>query len=129
MGFDMLVDTDVFVWYLRGNSRAWNAIERERDLCLTVVTYMELVQGMRDRQELGVLRQSLRTWKARMIHVSEEISSKAAFYVEQHYLSHSLQLADALIAATAAASDQTLLTSNDRHFRVVQEIEVRKFRP
>ena len=45
----MLVDTDVFVWYLRGNRRAWKAIERERDLCLSVVTYMELVQGMRDR--------------------------------------------------------------------------------
>ena len=44
----MLVDTDVFIWYFRGDRRAFQAVEEESDLCMSVVTYMELVQGVRD---------------------------------------------------------------------------------
>ena len=36
-----------------------------------------------------------------IVYNSAEVSAKVMFYVEQHYLSHSVKLADALIAATA----------------------------
>ena len=49
----MLVDTDVLIWYLRGNERAREAIESLPSFSVSVVTYMELVQGMRNQQELS----------------------------------------------------------------------------
>jgi len=51
------------------------------------------------------------------------------FFVEQHYLSHSIQLADALIGATAIAYGQTILTGNDKHYKILKDVQIKKFRP
>lgn len=125
----MLVDTDVLIWYMRGNEKAYDVIEKSRDFSISVVTYIELVQGMRNKRELNSFRKSLRSWDARVLYISEEISAKAMFYVEQHYLSHSLQLADALVGATAVTCGQPLLTANDKHYKVIKGMEIEKFRP
>ncbi len=99
----MIIDTDVLIWYLRGNEKAFQVVEESRNFYISVVTYMELVQGMRSKKELNKLRIALHIWNAKILYISEEISAKAMFYVEQHFLSHSMQLADALIGATAIA--------------------------
>lgn len=125
----MLVDTDVLIWYMRGNARAFDALEQQRNFSISVVTYMELVQGMRNKQELTALRKALKNWNCKIIYINEEISSKAMFYVEQHYLSHSMQIADALIGATAVSCGLDLLTGNEKHYKVVKEISLKKFRP
>ena len=52
----MLVDTDVLIRYKRGNPEAADALEAVGRFGVSVVTYMELVQGMRKREELRVLR-------------------------------------------------------------------------
>ena len=125
----MLVDTDVLIWYMKGNSKALDEIEKNRNFSISVVTYMELVQGMRNKQELIELRKALKSWNTKIIYITEEISSKAMFYVEQHYLGHSMQIADALIGATAVAYGYPLLTGNDKHYKVIKEISLNKFRP
>ncbi len=125
----MLIDTDVLIWYMRGNTKALDELEKHKNFSISVVTYMELVQGMRNNKELTALRKALKSWNCNIIYISEEISSKAMFYVEQHYLSHSMQIADALIGATAASYGMPLLTGNDIHYKVVKEIALKKFRP
>lgn len=125
----MLIDTDVLIWYFKGNEKAYQAVERAGNFSLSAVTYMELVQGMRNKHELNNLRHGLHGWNARIIHISEEISAKATFYVEQHFLSHSMQLADALIGATAIVHGMPLLTGNDKHYKVMGNLQLRKFRP
>lgn len=125
----MIIDTDVLIWYMKGNERAFEAIDRSDTLFISVVTYMELVQGMRNKTELINLRKALLGWNAQILYIAEDISAKAMFYVEQHYLSHSIQLADALIGATAIACGLPLLTANDRHYRVLKDVQIEKFRP
>lgn len=125
----MIIDTDVFVWYMKGNEKAYKAIEMANNFFISVVTYMELLQGMRNKKELNSLRRSIHSWDAKVLYISKEISSKAMFYVEQHFLSHSLQLADALIGATAVAYGLPILTGNDEHYRTVKDIQITKFRP
>ena len=88
---------------------------------------MELVQGMRNKNELVALRKALKSWSTKIIYITEEISSKAMFYVEQHYLSHSMQLADALIGATAVSNGISLLTGNTKHYKIVKEIKLSRF--
>lgn len=53
----MLVDTDVLIWNLRGNARAADRLDAMPRFLVSAVTYMELVQGVRDKSELRALRQ------------------------------------------------------------------------
>ena len=125
----MIIDTDVLIWYMRGNEKAYEIIEKYNTFFISVVTYIELVQWMRNKKELNILRKALRGWNAQILYISEEVSAKAMFYVEQHFLSHSIQLADALIGATAITYGFPILTANDKHYKVMQDIQIRKFKP
>ncbi len=125
----VLIDTDVLIWYMRGNEKAYETIENLNSFSISVVTYMELVQGMKNKKELNSLRQALYGWNAQIVYISEEISAKAMFFVEQHFLSHSIEIADALIGASAIAYGLPLLTGNDKHYKVMGDIEVKKFSP
>jgi predicted nucleic acid-binding protein len=125
----MLIDTDVLIWYLRGNEKAKKIIEEQDNFSISVVTYMELVQGMRNKSELLLFRKALHNWGVRIIYLDEDISIKAMNYIEQFYLSHSLELADSLIASTAFTKGLTLLTGNSKHFAIIKGIEVKNFKP
>jgi len=125
----MLVDTDVLVWYMRGNEKAKHFIRNTNGFSISVVTYIELVQGLRNKEELSVLRNSFKNWSATTIYINEEISTKAMFLVEQYFLSHSLQLADALIGATSMIYGLPLLTANTKHYKTIKNIILKKFRP
>ena len=72
---------------------------------------------------------TLKSWGTKINYVTEEISSRAMFYVEQHFLSHSMQLADALIGATAVSHGIPLITGNTKHYKIVKELELIKFQP
>jgi len=125
----MVIDTDVLIWYMKGNEKAYKAIENSKNFFISVVTYMELVQGMRNKNELNNLRSALHVWNSKILYISEEISIKAMFFIEQHYLSHSIQLADALIGATAISYGLPILTGNDKHYKILKDIRIKKFRP
>jgi len=125
----MVIDTDVIIWYMKGNEKAYKTIENSKNFFISVVTYMELVQGMRNKKELNNLRKALHDWNSKILYISEEISVKAMFFVEQHYLSHSIQLADALIGATAVAYGLPILTGNDKHYKILKDVQIKKFRP
>ncbi len=125
----MIIDTDVLIWYMRGNERAYQLIEKLTEFNISVVTYMELVQGMRNKNELNSLRKALHIWNTKVLYISEEISAKAMFLVEQHYLSHSVQMADALIGATAIHYGLPLVTGNDKHYKIIKGLKIKKFTP
>ncbi len=123
----VLIDTDVLVWYMRGNEQAYDIVENSKGFFISVVTYMELVQGMRNKKELTSLRKAFYGWNTKILYISEDISAKAMFFVEQNFLSHSVELADALIAATAMAHGLPILTGNEKHYRAMGDIMIRKF--
>ncbi len=125
----IMVDTDVLIWFMRGNEKAQKEIEKLEGFFVSVVTYMELVQGMRNKKELTLLRSALSKWKAKIIFINEDISAKAMFLVEQHYLGNSLVLADALIASTAISNGLSLLSGNVKHYKVIKNLELESFKP
>jgi len=122
-----LVDTDVLIWYLRGNEKAKDIL-KSLDFAISIVTYMEIIQGIRNKRELNIFRKFIKSWNIQVIHLNEEISSKASFYMEEFALSHSMALADSLIAATSSVNGLILLTGNDKHYKFL-DIEIEVFRP
>ena len=125
----MLVDTDVLIWFLRGNQKAVTRLNELPKIHISAITYMELVQGMQNKRELQALHQTIKMFQWEVILLDNTISQHAMNYVETFFHSHALRLADALIAATAVHHKLTLLTANNKHYQMIKELEIEIFRP
>ena len=125
----MLFDTDILVWIQRGNHRAAALVEREEERCISVLTYMELLQGAREKRQHEHILDFLSEFSFRILPLSENIGHRAAVYIEEYSLSHGLRAGNAIIAATATDNNLTLCTSNFRHYRSIKELKLRVFKP
>lgn len=125
----MIIDTDVLIWYLRGNDESKKIVEENIPFSISVVTYMELMQGMKNKEEMKIFQKQIQKWNINIIQIDREISSRAMFYVQEYALSHSMMLADGLIAATVVQNGEILLTANDKHYKFVPTIDLKKFNP
>ncbi len=96
---------------------------------VSIVTYMELIRGMRNKQELLKMKKAFAEMEVDIIPLSENISLRASDFVEMFALSHSMEMADALIASTCIEENESLVTANDKHYRVVEGLQMKVFRP
>jgi predicted nucleic acid-binding protein len=125
----MLIDSDVLIWYIRGNKNAQDAVNNNIPFKISIINYMEIIQGMKDKRELKSFQKYLRKWSVNIIQINENISTRAMFLVEDYFLSHSLELSDAIIASTALENQETILTGNDKHYKFIPNMQIEKFRP
>ena len=129
MGGDILIfDTDVLIWVQRGNEKAARAIDKSPDRYISVMTYMELLQTARNKQQHDCIREFLREYAFQTLPVTENIGHRAAVYVEEYTLSNSVRATDAIIAATATENDMTLCSGDAKHFKAIQELKFKVFR-
>jgi predicted nucleic acid-binding protein len=125
----MFLDTDVLIWGLKQDANAVQLLDSLEDIRLSAVVYMELLQGARNKQELATIIKEIQAIGAVIVPINEAITNKAIELVQQFAHSHSLYLADALIAATAIHHAQLLITANDKHYAAIPELSLDIFRP
>jgi predicted nucleic acid-binding protein len=125
----VLFDTDILVWIQKGNRRAAALVDREEEHYISVLTYMELLQGAREKRQHEHILDFLSEYGFQILPLSENIGHRAAIYVEEYSLSHGLRAGDAIIAATATDNNLTLCTSNSKHYRPIRELKLRVFKP
>ncbi len=125
----MLFDTDVIIWALRGNKRAAATIDAADRLELSVVSFMELLKGARDRKDLRLTKAFLVDLGFHILPLSENIGHRAAIYLEEYGLKSNLGVPDSLIAATAVENALVLCTGNIKDYRAISEVELKPFRP
>ena len=125
----MLVDTDVLIWHLRGYPQATRRLDEMGALTLSAVSYLEVLQGMRNKAELAAVKKMLTHRAAILLPVTEAITQRAIGLMEAITLSHGLQMGDALIAATALNHGLPVLTANVKHFGAVEGLKVEAFNP
>ena len=125
----MLIYTDVLIWYLRGNEKAKKIVNENIPFKISVVSFMELIQGVHDKKEQAVLQKQLKRWSTEIIQINENISTRAMYFVEDYFLSHSMELGDAIIAATALERHERLLTANDKHYKFIPNLVLNMFKP
>ncbi len=123
----MLVDTDVLIWYFRGSEHAKKVLESIGRYSISSVVYMELLQGIRNKHELQNLKHFISLHDINIISLDQEITSRAIYFLEQFRLRDGLQMADALIAATANLRTEPLLTGNYTHYKMIPGVEIKKF--
>jgi predicted nucleic acid-binding protein len=114
----VLVDTDILIEVLRGRKaevvRMWSqTVSEEEPLFYSPVTLAEIRHGMRGHE-----RESTERVFSPMLSVpmEAEIGARAGDYLRAFHASHSLELGDALIAATASIHQLALWTQNRKHF-------------
>lgn len=124
----MIFDTDVLIWYLRGNVEAAAAIDDASDKAISLVTLMELLQGANNKREAHQIKGFLKEFCFETLPLSERIGYRASIYVEEYALSHGTGVADALVAATAVEENRVLLSGNIKHFKCIKDLQLTTFR-
>jgi predicted nucleic acid-binding protein len=125
----MIIDTDVLIWFFRGNEKAKALIENIAPFSVSAITVMELVQGVKNKTEQRAINEQLRAWGVEVIHLNEAISIRAMQFMSDFALNHSMAPMDALIAGTAIEYGKDLITGNMKHFDCVPGLNLKKFNP
>ncbi len=125
----MLIDTDVLIWMTRGHIGATTKLQKIVPWRISAVTYMELAQGCRNKEELNRIKKGLVMCQTEILPLNVAISDRAMQLIDAYALSHSLQLGDALIAATALEYGLTILTANSKHFSPIVGLRIEVFVP
>lgn len=125
----MLIDTDVLIWMTRGHAGAAARLQTMMPWRISAVTYMELAQGCRNKEELVRIKKGLAFCQTEIVPISVAISDSAMQLIDAYALSHSLQLGDALIAATALDHGLAVLTANTKHFDSIDGLHIETFIP
>jgi predicted nucleic acid-binding protein len=115
-----LIDTDILIDALRGEETAERFLFQQQmqgGIQISVISAMELIRGSRNSAVLRIIQKFLK--KLHILMLDQSISNKAHELIVQFSLSHRLDIADALIAATALVHDLWLFSKNIRHFLMI----------
>lgn len=121
-----LVDTNIFIDFLKGKKEAQVFFEGERNLSTSVVVVMEIIIGLPNEKEINLFEKFLYKSKTTIYPFTADISEKAYLLFRQHQKSHGINIPDAFIAATALVQKQSLVTRNIKHFQMVKNLTVLK---
>ena len=127
----MLFDTDVLIWYFRGNEGAASFIESVpyEERATSSLCTMELIQGCQDKRELRTIKSFLQKNISTIVRPDRAVAEKAMALLEVYTLSAGLRTVDSIIAASAMVSRCALVTANTRHFSVISGLTVVRFIP
>ena len=123
----MLFDTDIVIWALRGRSWAQQLLVTADSCEISTATWLELLEGARDKHELASLKTMLADLDMRVVGLSESIGIRAASYLERYALSGGLDALDAIIAATAVERGNVLATCNAKHFKAIAGLQIEQY--
>lgn len=112
---------------MRGYAQATRRLDELNSLTLSAVSYLELLQGMRNKAELTAVKKMLERRHATILPLTEAITLHAIALMESLTSSHGLQMGDALIAATAVEHHLPMLTGNVKHFAAVERLRIEGF--
>ncbi|GMQ88395.1 MAG: type II toxin-antitoxin system VapC family toxin [Gammaproteobacteria bacterium] len=125
----MIYDTDILIWVQRGNEKAAKLIEKDDDKYLSIQSYMELLQGAKNKTHHKYVKDFIGEFEFAILPLTENIGHRALIYVEEYALSSNMRAGDAIIAATAIENNIILVSSNVKHFKAVKELQLKTFKP
>jgi hypothetical protein len=123
----MIFDTDIIIWIQRGNKKAGELVDSDDDRCISIISYMELLQNAQQQQQQIIIKNFLKEMDFTILPLSETIGHRASIYVEEYSLSFGISADDALIAATAIENNQTLISGNSKHYKPIRELNFKRF--
>lgn len=121
-----LFDTNILIDHLKGKREATcllqDCIHAKILLACSVITRIELLSGMRPEEE-SKLERFLTGFEK--IDVTDKIAGFAGIYMNKYRKSHGINIADAIVAASAKHTGCKLYTLNTKYYPM-SDIEVVK---
>lgn len=124
----MIFDTDMFIWVQRGNKKAAELIDLETERYVAIQSYMELLQCAKNKDQQRISKKFISDLGFIVLPLTENIGHRALVYIEEYSLSSDMRAGDAIIAATAVENGMSLTTSNEKHFKMVKDLDLRVFK-
>jgi hypothetical protein len=78
----VLIDADVLIWHLRGYPQAAHCLDQLPQLTLSAKSYLELPQGMRNKEELAAVQKMFTLRQANVLPLIEPCSSRTCRVVK-----------------------------------------------
>ena len=125
----MIFDTDILIWVERGHKKAADLLDKTTDKQISIQTFMELLQGARNKTEQKEIRNFIKQFGFNILPFTENIGHRAAIYIEEYALATGMRAGDAIIAATAMENDLELATSNRKHYSSITHLKTHFFKP
>lgn len=120
-----LVDTDVWIDYLRGHPQAVKfVLQLPERVWISAISVAELHVGVREGAEREALAQLLSTLD--VVDLNAAITVRGGLLRRDLGRSHGIGLNDALIGATAMQMELSLLTLNVKHYPMLEKQQVRQ---
>ena len=117
----ILLDTNIFIEIYRGNVDIASIVDDIPEIAVCDVVRAELFYGARDKRDLQEISADLEGLPT--LSLQPEIAEMAVDLVKTYCLSHKLEFADALIAATALHYDVKLFTLNRKDFTFIPNLK------
>ncbi len=122
MSKSVIVDTDILIDFLRGGKQAISLFKDESEpICFSAITVAEIYAGIRDRKEEEDVKRLFSLYT--VVSATHEIALEAGKLVKKYRSSHSVEIPDAIIAATCLVSDMELLTLNIKHYPMLKGLK------
>jgi predicted nucleic acid-binding protein len=120
----VMCDTNVFINWFNNNESTIAKIEQIglNRIAVSVITVMELIQGVDNKEQLQQLKKKMKHYA--IVDFTKEVSELSLQLVVDFKLSHSLQIPDAIIAATALVHKIPLFTYNVKDFKYIPMLEL-----
>ena len=117
-----LLDTNILIEICRDNANIASIVDNMHEVAVCDVVRAELYYGARNKRELQEISADLDGLT--VLPILPQISEMAVGLVKTYCLSHKLEFADALIAATAIYHNAELYTLNRKDFAYIPNLKL-----
>ena len=117
-----LLDTNIFIEIFRDNVVIASIVDNMQEIAVCDVVRAELFYGARNKRDLEEISADLEGLN--VFPLLPQISEMAVNLVKTYSLSHKLEFADALIAATAIFHHVELFTLNRKDFTYIPNLKL-----
>ena len=119
----ILLDSNILIDILKGKKDTINKTQGfTLPLMISSITVMELMIGARNKQEITKLEKFIELFE--IIHIDTNISNLAIQLIVKYAKSHTLDIPDSLIAATALVNRAQLFTYNKKDFQFIPKLDL-----
>lgn len=105
-----VIDTNILVDYLQGREAAREELARYDRPGISLITWMEVLIGAKDEDDVQILRRFLMRFQT--LPIENDVAELAV----ELRRTHRIRLPDAIIWATARSANRLLITRNTRDF-------------